>query len=95
MNQFFSQFARVTVILLMLFMQSAMIEHAIEHCEIDHIEQCSACISADNLSADVGDVTPLNTVSFTLFEVYVESQPFLQAQINARLSRAPPHFFTV
>ena len=95
MNHFFSQFARMTVILLMLFTQSAMIEHAIEHSENDHVEQCSACISADNLSADVGDVTSFSAVSYTLSEIYFESQSFLQAKINARLSRAPPHLFTV
>ena len=95
MNQFFSQFARVTVILLMLFTQSAMIEHAIEHSEIDHAEQCSACISADNLSADVRDAMSFSAVSFTLSETYFESQSFLQAKINARLSRAPPHLFIV
>lgn len=96
MNTVFAQFARVSVILLMLFTQSAVLEHAIEHTAAEHTEHCAVFATADNTTACGIDLISMDAIHFTYKWIKSGYQFVVQiSQVNNYLSRAPPYLFTV
>ena len=95
MNTALTQTVRVSIILLMLFMQSAMIDHGIEHAELEHVEDCVECISVDNQTAFVAKIVSFDAGGFIYSWVQLASQLFIQTKPTYHLSRAPPYLFAV
>jgi len=92
MKNSYCQFGRVIIVLLMLFMQSASIAHAIECQEEEHTEHCAAFITAEQSADQVDDfkLTSLNIGFVTQFECDIA--PLAITRRLSKLSRAPPVF---
>ena len=90
MNIAFPQFASISIILLMLFAQSAMIEHAIDHTEVEHTEHCAVFITADQASDCDSKLVSIANVNIVDDWFQLSCIHNIQVARLKQLSRAPP-----
>ena len=90
MNTAFSQFARISIVLLMLFMQSATVVHAVEHTEAEHTEHCAVFITADQASDCDSKLVSIANVNIVDDWFQLSCIHNIQVARLKQLSRAPP-----
>ena len=91
MKKSYFQFGRVLIILLMLFMQSASLAHAIEHQDEEHTEHCAAFVTADQSVNTVDEFTLADLPVKFVVQFQCQLPPFAVVKRLSKLSRAPPH----
>jgi len=95
MNIAFPQLVCTLIILLMLFTQSVMLEHAIDHTEAEHTEHCAAFIIADQASDCDIKLVSFEAVNIANDWFQLNYLSKVQTKRLNQLSRAPPFKRTV